>query len=156
MSLSQLLCEHCNRGKYEQTETRTGVEVTQCSHTPIAWLQPQRPPQRLQSANCRIPGKSAWVGKFGLASYGYPNNPESEDWFCTARICHPDSLHEFCLKHVFLVTLRRLAVRWCSLCALACSRRSDSRAWQSVGSELNFRRFFFFVNFSPALYYLNA
>ena len=43
-----------------------------------------------------------WVGKFGLASYGYSDNPESEDWFYTARICHPDSLHEFCLKHVFL------------------------------------------------------
>ena len=58
---------------------------------------------------------------------------------------------------------------------VACSRRSDSRARRSVGSELNctpeerggggpfppfpplvFPRFFFFVNFSPALYYLNA
>ena len=43
-----------------------------------------------------IPGKSAWVGKFGLASYRCPNNPEFEDWFCTAHIFHPDSLHEFC------------------------------------------------------------
>ena len=65
---------------------------------------------------------------------------------------------------------------------VACSRLSDSRARRSVGSELNCTtgkrggggeqgaesersspfpplvcpRFFFFVNFSPALYYLNA
>ena len=49
-------------------------------------------------ANCRaeIPGKSAWFEKFGLASHRCPNYLESEDWFCTAHICHPDSLHEFC------------------------------------------------------------
>ena len=58
---------------------------------------------------------------------------------------------------------------------VACSRRSDSRARRLSGSELKctpgnrrgvgggggtnervFSRLFFFVNFSPALYYLNA
>ena len=52
--------------------------------------------RELPRRTAEIPGKSAWVGKFGLASYRCPNNPEFEDWFCTAHICHPDSLHEFC------------------------------------------------------------
>ena len=58
-------------------------------------------------------------------------------------------IHAYSLRQRYFVANTRTK--------LACSRRSDSRARRSVGSELSPPSFFFFfVNFSPALYYVNA
>ena len=58
--------------------------------------------------------------------------------------------------------LKRITTKLGTSQTLACFRGSN-RARRSVGSDLNYtpgklvsRRFFFFVNFSPALYYLNT